>query len=110
MNIAIFGGFDKRPFAPGWTKQTVVAILGGGDIDLTSSPPGDGARLTAVAVLGGVEIVVQPGTRVTMSGLSLFGGRSVTVQPGDGPEIALRAVAILGGVEVKERPPAATSS
>ncbi len=107
MNVAIFGGFGKRPFAPGWTKQTAVAILGGGDLDLTASAPGEGARLTAVAVLGRVAIRVPPGTRVTMSGLSLFGGRSVDVQAGDGPALALRAFAILGGLEVKEGVPEA---
>lgn len=103
MNVAIFGGFDKRPFAPGWTQQTAVAVLGGGEIDLTASPPGPGAILTVVAVFGGIEIIVPPGTRVSLSGLSLFGGRSVTAVPGDGPELAVRAYAVFGGVEVKER-------
>ena len=40
MNLALFGGFDRRPLGPGWTKETFVAILGGGEIDLTESPPG----------------------------------------------------------------------
>jgi hypothetical protein len=53
MNLSILGGLSKRPFAPGWTKESILAILGGGDIDLTASPPGSDARLTAVAVLGG---------------------------------------------------------
>lgn len=103
MNLALFGGFGKRPFAPGWKEETVVAVFGGGEVDLVGAPPVDGARLTAVAVFGGIEIVVPAGSRVTLSGLSLFGGRDVKVSPGDGPEIRLRAVAVLGGIEVKER-------
>lgn len=103
MNVAIFGGFDKRPFAPGWTKQTAIAVLGGGDIDLTASPPGEGAALTAVAIFGGIEVIAPAGSRVSLSGLSLFGGRSVTVVAGDGPAFAVRAYAVFGGVEVKER-------
>ena len=54
-----------------------------------------------VAILGGIEIKVAPGTRVTMSGLSFLGGREVKVEPGDGPQIHLNATAILGGVEIK---------
>jgi hypothetical protein len=103
VNIAIFGGFDKRPFAPGWTKQTAVAVLGGGEIDLTAAPPADGAVLTAVALFGAIEVVAPAGSRVTLSGLSLFGGRSVTVVAGDGPAFAVRAFAVFGGIEVKER-------
>ncbi len=102
MNLALFGGFEKQPFAPGWTKETVVAAFGGGELDLRHAPPGDGARLTAVALFGGVEIVVAPGTRVSMSGASVLGGRSVKVQPGEGPEIAMKLVAVFGGIEVKD--------
>ncbi len=103
MNLALFGGFEKQPFAPGWTKETVVAMFGGGDLDLRSSPPGEGARLTAVALFGGVEIIVAPGTRVSMSGASVLGGRSVKVEAGDGPEIAMKLVAVFGGIDVKDR-------
>ena len=101
MNVAMFGGFGKRVLASGWTRETAIAVFGGGEFDLTGVVPGEGARLTAVAVLGGIEIKVDPGTKVTMSGFSLFGGREVKVRPGDGPPIALRAFAVLGGVEVK---------
>jgi hypothetical protein len=45
MNLAVLGGFGERPIPPGWTNETAVAILGGGDIDLTQSPPGESARL-----------------------------------------------------------------
>jgi hypothetical protein len=102
MNIAILGGFEKRPFAPGWSKETVVAVLGGGELDLRSSPPADGATLRIFAFLGGVEVVLPPGTRVSLGGLSVLGGRSVKVEPGDGPKLRIGATAILGGIEVKE--------
>lgn len=102
MNLGLFGGFDKRPFGPGWTKETLVAVLGGGEVDLTASPPEGEGRLTAIALFGGIEILVPPGTSVSMSGASIFGGRSVKVSEGEGPKIRLRAIAIFGGVEVKE--------
>lgn len=106
MNVAIFGGLNRRPFPPGWTKETLIALLGGADLDLTSSPPGPDARLTVVAILGGVKILVAPGTHVSLSGFSLLGGREVSVsQQGDGPEIKMNLWAFLGGIEVKEGSP-----
>jgi predicted membrane protein len=106
MNVAFFGGLDRRPFPPGWMKETVVSIFGGSDVDLSSTPPGPDARLTAVAVLGGVKILVPLGTRVSVSGLALFGGREVKVsQSGDGPEVKMSLWAFLGGVVVEELTP-----
>ncbi len=101
MNVALFGGFGKTPLAPGWRRQTALALLGGGDLDLGAATPADDARLTAIAILGGIDVRVPPGTRIALSGLSLFGGRDVEVPPGDGPTIRIRAFAIFGGVTVK---------
>jgi hypothetical protein len=103
MNMAIFGGFGKAPPPPGWTRETAVALLGGGELDLTRAAPAEGARLTAIALLGGIDVRVPDGARVALSGLSLLGGRDVKVEPGDGPTIRVRAVAILGGVTVATR-------
>jgi hypothetical protein len=101
MNVAVFGGFGKAPFTPGWKRQTALAIFGGGDLDLTAAAPADDARLTAIAVFGGIDVRVPAGTRVALSGLSLLGGRDVKVPPGDGPLVRVRAFAVLGGVSVK---------
>jgi hypothetical protein len=106
VNVGILGGLDRKPIGPGWTKETIVALLGGAKVDLTESPPGPAARLTAIAILGGVEIVVPAGSRVSTGGMSFLGGRSVRVTPGHGPELRMRLVALLGGIEVKEPPPA----
>ena len=108
MNVAIFGGLDSRVFPPGWKKETVLAIFGGGDLDLSSSPPAPGAVLTGIAILGGIEIVVPPGTKVSVGGLGIFGGRDIRVsQTGEGPEIRMNLWAVLGGIEVRERAPSA---
>jgi hypothetical protein len=101
MNVAVFGGFGKTPFAPGWRRETALALLGGGDLDLGAATPAEDARLTAIAVLGGIDVRVPAGARIAMSGLSLFGGREVKVPPGDGPTIRIRAFAILGGVTIR---------
>jgi hypothetical protein len=101
MNVAIFGSFGKRMLAPGWTKQTALAFLGGGDIDLVGVAPGEGAQLTAIAIFGGIDIIVDPGTQVTMTGFSLFGSRDVEVVPADGPVVLIRGFAVFGSVDVK---------
>jgi len=101
MNVALFGGFGKTPFAPGWRRETALALLGGGDLDLGAVTPAADARLTAIAVFGGIDVRVPAGTQVAMSGLSLFGGRDVKVPPGDGPTIGIRAFAIFGGVTIR---------
>ena len=103
MNVAVFGSFGQRILASGWSRETAIALLGGGDFDLTGVVPGDNARLTAVAIFGSIDVIVDERTPVTMSGFSLFGSRVVKVAPGDGPEMPVRAFAFVGSVEV--RPP-----
>ena len=82
MNWAVFGGFSKAPFRDGWTRETAIAVFGGGELDLTRASPGAGAVLRAVAVLGGVEVIVPEGSRVALSGRSRFGGRDGKAEPG----------------------------
>lgn len=106
MNAAIFGGFGKRMLASGWTKETALAFAGGGEFDLSEVTPGAGAQLTAIAVFGGIDIIVDEGTQITMSGFSVFGGREVEVAPGQGPPVHIRAYALFGAIEVK--PPGTT--
>jgi hypothetical protein len=89
VNVAVFGGFDRRPLAAGWKRETLIGVLGGGTVDLTEAPPEGTGVLTAVALLG----------------LGLFGGRTVKVTGSGGPAIRLRAYAIFGGVEVREPKP-----
>lgn len=101
MNIVVFGSFGKRVLPPGWTKDTTVAVLGSGTFDLTAVAAGDNPRLTAVAILGSVTIVADPGTNIALSGFSLFGSRNVEVVGGDGPTIRLRAIVLFGSVIVK---------
>jgi hypothetical protein len=101
MNIVVFGSFGKRGLPNGWTEETTVALLGSGDFDLTGVQPGENPRLTAVAILGSVDVVVDEGTNVALSGFSLFGSRNIKVTGGDGPTIRLRGTAILGSVNVK---------
>jgi hypothetical protein len=99
-DVAIFGG--RRITLPvGWTKQRLVAIFGGAHVDATAAP-GEGAALRVVTILGGAEIVVPEGARVTIGGLALLGGRNVEVSSSEGgPEIRVTAYTVLGGLRVR---------
>ena len=103
MNVAIIGGFGRRPLAPGWKKETAFAALGGGEFDISDAPPAEESRLTLVAVLGGIKVLVAPGTRVRMQGFSLFGGRNAVVPSGKGPDLHVTAIAVFGGVRIEEK-------
>lgn len=103
MNIAIFGGFGKRPLPPGWKRETALVALGSGELDISDVPPAEGAKLTVVAIFGSARIVVSPGTKVRMQGFSIFGGRESSVAHGEGPEVNVNAIAIFGGVRIKEK-------
>lgn len=85
---------------------TVVAVLGGAEVDLTEAVL-DGCEVTvrAVAVLGGVEVVVPDGVTVELTGTAVLGTRSYQVRgpaprPG-APHVEVRATAVLGGVTVR---------
>jgi hypothetical protein len=53
VNLALFGGSDRRPLGLGSTKETFVASSGGGEADLSDSPPERQATLRDVAIFGG---------------------------------------------------------
>lgn len=100
-HVSIFGG--RRATLPhGWSRETVVAILGGADIDATAPPSGDGV-IRVFTLLGGAKVIVSPDARVGLGGFALLGGRTADVGPGapDGPSVSITGVTILGGVEVR---------
>jgi len=102
VQVSIFGS-TVTGAAPGWTRETVVSVLGSLNLDLSSSPPADGARLTVAALVGSNRIVLPPGTRVSVSGLSIFGARRVSVSQGDGPAISVAVYALLGSTKITDK-------
>jgi hypothetical protein len=95
VQVSIFGS-TVTGTAPGWTKETLVSVLGSLKLDLSGSPPADGARLTVVAVWGRNTIVLPPGIRASVSGLSILGARRVNLTPGEGPAVSVAVYTLLG--------------
>jgi hypothetical protein len=83
--------------------------MGGVELDFRDARLGAGeTHVTAVAVMGGIEIVVPPGLPVTVRGLGILGGIDQVEQGGgeldpSAPHLKITALALMGGVEVKTR-------
>jgi predicted membrane protein len=107
MNLAIFGGRkDVLRSVPADGEQ-VIALFGGAELDLSALVLPESLRLSALAMFGGVKIIVLRDTEVVFRGFALFGGQEfkrLREGPSDGPRsvIYLNAVALFGGVEVIE--------
>jgi len=98
-----------------WTPgehHTAVAIMGSVVVDLRQAvlPPGAETVVTATAIMGGVDVVVDAYTEVIVSGVGLMGDFSESrpqvdqvLGPG-APVVRVRGLALMGAVNVKRRP------
>ncbi|MDD4335327.1 MAG: cell wall-active antibiotics response protein [Desulfotomaculaceae bacterium] len=104
----------------GWKLEdgSFFALMGGIDIDLnTAEIPEGEVRLNVTAVMGGIKIIVPPGTTVEYEGTAVLGGVKffnedsggiIAVRkseykgdPESGTKLILRCTAIMGGIEIK---------
>jgi class 3 adenylate cyclase len=94
-------------------KSNAVAFCGGCQLDLRyAEVEGPEVEINAVAIMGGIDIVVPEGIAVEQTGFAIFGGRNVRVKdvpvlPGS-PVIRVRSFAVMGGVTVRSKPSRAT--
>jgi len=90
-------------------ETVAVSFMGGCLLDLRQAEVvGDEATITAIAFMGGVDIVVPEGIEVVLEGFAFMGGKhaaikDVPVLPGS-PLIRVRAFAFMGGVNVRSKP------
>ena len=88
---------------------TAVAVMGGCELDLRRAEiEGPEVRVTAVAFMGGIDIIVPEGIEVELTGMPIMGGKHMRVAdvpalPG-APVIVVRAFPIMGGVMVRSKP------
>ncbi|MFC4909804.1 DUF1707 SHOCT-like domain-containing protein [Actinomadura gamaensis] len=106
--VAIMGGFDRKGV---WTVPesfTAFAFWGGGDIDLREARfTSRTTRINAVAIMGGIDIIVPDDVNVRVTGVGIMGGFDhLATGPGvpGAPEIVISGLAFWGGVDVKRRP------
>ena len=108
--FAVMSGTGRKGrWRPAETTK-VLAVMGGVELDLREALL-DGPELTihAIAIMGGIDIVVPEGIRVEVRGLPIMGGfdsriRDVPVLPGS-PVIHVTGWALMGGVSVRNKRP-----
>jgi hypothetical protein len=113
--VGIMGGFDKKgPWTP--ARHTfVLAMMGGGVLDLREARLLPGVtEIDIFAFWGGVEIIVSPDMIVDCSGIAIMGGFEQGIGPAvpahtDGPVIRVSGMALMGGVEIIYRLPGETA-
>ncbi len=108
-HLSLMGGSDKRGRWRLGRRLTSVAIMGGGDLDLRGAElDDDEVTITAIALMGGIDIYVPDSIDVDVSGFAVMGGndeRGSTRPPRPGaPLLHIRAFAIMGGVDVWRLP------
>jgi predicted membrane protein len=88
------------------THTSVVAMMGECHLDLSRAEiDGPEVLITAVGLMGAVDIVVPEGIDVELTGLSIMGSRSLQVRDvpalQGSPRVVVRAFPIMGEVKVR---------
>ncbi len=109
--VSIMGGSQRKGRWRLQEKTNAVAVMGGCTLDLRNAEvQGSEVVISAVAVMGGIDIVVPEGIEVELGGIAIMGGKDarrlkdVRRLPGS-PIIRVRAFAFWGGVSVRSKPP-----
>lgn len=75
--FAAFGGVEKRNTSKSFEGADLTAIFGGTELDLRDVTPGEKpAQINAVALFGGVDIIVPRNWNVQLDVLPVLGGAS----------------------------------
>lgn len=103
--LSLMGSSDRKGRWRLGRRLTVIAVMGGNDLDLRHVEL-DSTEVTinAFSVMGGIDIYVPDSVEVDVSGFALMGAndqRGSHRRPSAGaPEIRVRAWSIMGGVDV----------
>ncbi|MFI6375795.1 DUF1707 domain-containing protein [Streptomyces sp. NPDC050546] len=106
--VAVMSGFQRKGH---WTmprRFTCLAFWGGGEIDLREATFADReVEINAIAIMGGVDVIVPPGVEVVVRGIGIMGGfdhqeDGVPGEPG-APRVIVTGFAFWGGVGVQRK-------
>ena len=111
LALAVMSGVERRGRWHVPASSTAVAFMGGVVLDLRGAVlSAQVTSITAVAIMGGIEIIVPPGMRVDTHGFGFMGGwENHTEQaadlPAGTPVLRVRGLAFMGGVDVRTKRP-----
>ena len=108
-SLVMFGGTKIKDRSEHFPHADVSAVFGGATLDLREAHVDHEASVEALAVFGGVDVLVPRGWRVAVGGTPILGGVEDKTEDGDrlppdAPLLNVHATAIFGGVDVKHRP------
>lgn len=107
--VSVMGGNDKRGRWRLGSQLTVVAVMGGSDVDLRAAElDSREVTITVVSVMGGSSIYVPDTADVDLGGFAVMGGNGQrgstrAARPG-APVIRVRAYSLMGGSDVWRLP------
>lgn len=106
--LALMGGFERNGSWIVPRHLRVVAVMGGGELDLRQAKLGAGVTEIEIFTLwGGVDIKVPTGVRVEVTGMAVMGGFSVSgaeaTEDPHAPVLRISGLAIMGGVDIKHK-------
>jgi hypothetical protein len=109
--VAVIGNDERSGrWRPGEDTRA-LALIGDCTLDLRQAEvEGGELRITAIAVIGDVRVVVPPGVTVELDGISLLGDKryrvgEVPAPPPGAPRVRVTAYAVVGDVTVISAPP-----
>jgi hypothetical protein len=111
FSLAIMCGQNRRGAWEIGPRHNALALMGGITLDLREAVfAANEVVIYANAVMGGVDILVNPGTRVSVDGVGIMGDfsqRRDRVEPqvdASSPLVRVRGIALMGGVGVVRKP------
>jgi len=105
--LAVLGGSTRKGAWSPAGELRVLCVMGGVTLDFRDADLLEGETVvTALMVMGGVDVKVPPDVHVRCEGLGLLGGFASTThraREDDAPTLVFRGVAVMGGLDVKIR-------
>jgi len=102
--VASMSGTAFISTAEALRSLSIVAYMGGVELDLTQATIVDGALISIRAVMGGVDIVVPEGWRVETTTTVFMGGvdnkTNPDFEPESAPLLVIDVTAVMGGVDI----------
>jgi hypothetical protein len=109
--VAIWSGANRQGRWIPARRLTATAIQGGVELDFREAMLVAGVyEVRAIALMGGIQIIVPPGLSLDTSGFALMGGFRESPEGSpppapDGPVLRIRGFALMGGIDIDVRLP-----
>jgi|SRR5262245_35279538 len=106
--VGLLGGGNRTSTANPFRGGDLVAIMGGGQVDLRRAviPPSGQAIIDIVSIMGGFEIIIPESWVVDDRTMPIMGGVGNETRPaltagGSPPTLILRGMMFMGGINIR---------